>query len=42
MEETPHVMLAGEGAFNFAIQQGFSPTKLLTDSSKAAWEKWLK
>lgn len=26
MEETPHVMLAGEGALQFAIQQGFKKT----------------
>jgi N4-(beta-N-acetylglucosaminyl)-L-asparaginase len=42
MEETPHVMLVGEGAYNFAIQNGFEPTNLLTENSKKQWKKWLK
>ncbi|WP_225036783.1 N(4)-(beta-N-acetylglucosaminyl)-L-asparaginase [Winogradskyella sp. SM1960] len=40
MEDTPHVMLAGEGAKQFAISKGFQPEDLLTDASKKAWEKW--
>ena len=40
MEETPHVMLAGEGAREFAIAQGFQPENLLTEASKKAWENW--
>ena len=40
MEETPHVMLAGEGARQFAIEQGFEPTNLLTDKAYTAWENW--
>ena len=40
MEETPHVMLAGEGAKQFALEQGFTPTKLLTDKAYTAWENW--
>jgi N4-(beta-N-acetylglucosaminyl)-L-asparaginase len=40
MEDTPHVMLAGEGAKKFAIEQGFQPEDLLTEASKEAWEKW--
>lgn len=40
MEETPHVMLAGEGAKQFAIEQGFTPTSLLTDKAHEAWTKW--
>ncbi|MDN3491113.1 N(4)-(beta-N-acetylglucosaminyl)-L-asparaginase [Winogradskyella bathintestinalis] len=40
MEETPHVMLAGEGAKEFAILQGFEPEDLLTEASKKTWEKW--
>lgn len=40
MEETPHVMLAGEGAQQFAISQGFKPEDLLTEASKKAWENW--
>ena len=40
MEETPHVMLAGDGAKQFAISQGFKPENLLTEKSRKAWEKW--
>jgi len=42
MEETPHVMLAGEGALQFAIQQGFKKKDLLTSSSRKAWQDWLE
>ncbi|MDP7016115.1 MAG: N(4)-(beta-N-acetylglucosaminyl)-L-asparaginase [Pirellulaceae bacterium] len=40
MEKTPHVMLVGEGAYEFAIEQGFTKEDLLTDKAKAAWKKW--
>ncbi len=40
MEETPHVMLAGAGAKQFAIEQGFPVENLLTERSKADWGKW--
>ncbi|MFC7445742.1 N4-(beta-N-acetylglucosaminyl)-L-asparaginase, putative [Mesoflavibacter sp. HG96] len=40
MEDTPHVMLAGEGAKQFAISKGFQAENLLTESSKKAWEEW--
>ncbi|KSA15085.1 isoaspartyl peptidase/L-asparaginase family protein [Maribacter dokdonensis] len=42
MEETPHVMLAGKGAEQFAYEQGFEKTNLLTEKSKQAWEEWKK
>ena len=42
MTETPHVMLVGAGARRFAIDQGFSPTDLLTPAAKADYENWLK
>jgi N4-(beta-N-acetylglucosaminyl)-L-asparaginase len=42
MEKTPHVMLAGQGALQFAMEQGFKKENLLTDKSKKAWQKWLK
>jgi len=42
MEETPHVMLAGEGADLFAIQQGFEKEELFTEGSKEAYKKWLE
>lgn len=40
MEETPHVMLVGEGARQFAIDKGFEPTELLTPEAKVRWEAW--
>ena len=42
MEDTPHVMLAGEGALQFALSKGFKREKLLTEKSEAAWRKWMK
>jgi len=42
MEQTPHVMLVGEGAQQFAVQQGFERRKLLTPEAEKAWRKWLK
>ncbi|MFT5822475.1 MAG: N4-(beta-N-acetylglucosaminyl)-L-asparaginase [Crocinitomix sp.] len=41
MEDTPHVMLAGDGAFEFAMEKGFTKTNLLTEKSKEAWQNWL-
>lgn len=40
MEDTPHVMLAGKGAQEFALSQGFEIEDLLTEASKKAWEEW--
>jgi N4-(beta-N-acetylglucosaminyl)-L-asparaginase len=42
MEQTPHVMLVGEGAQQFAVQQGFERKKLLTPEAEKAWREWLK
>jgi len=42
MEHTPHVLLAGEGAAQFAREQGFEEIDLLTPNSKKAWEEWKK
>lgn len=42
MEDTPHVMLVGEGALQFALEQGFKKEDLLTPEAKKAWKKWLK
>jgi isoaspartyl peptidase/L-asparaginase-like protein (Ntn-hydrolase superfamily) len=39
MEKTPHVLLVGAGAKEFAIQQGFPLETLLTPESVAEWEK---
>lgn len=41
MEKTPHVMLAGNGALRFALENGFKKENLLTESSKKAWQEWL-
>lgn len=40
MEETPHVMLAGKGAQDFAVEQGFEKKNLLTPEAKEEWMKW--
>lgn len=40
MEETPHVMLTGKGALQFALDQGFKEVNLLTPEAKLAWENW--
>ena len=42
MDDTPHVMLAGDGALRFALENGFERTNLLTPESEAAWRKWLE
>ena len=42
MEETPHVILSGQGALDFALQQGFPEEKLLTEKSKKEYQEWLK
>lgn len=42
MEKTPHVMLVGEGALQFALANGFKKEKLLTSESEKEWKEWLK
>jgi len=42
MEKTPHVMLVGDGALQFALANGFKKEKLLTKESEQAWKEWLK
>lgn len=42
MEDTPHVILAGEGAEEFGYAMGFEKENLLTEESKKAWQEWLK
>jgi len=42
MEKTPHVMLAGEGALQFALENGFEKENLLTPDAEKAWKEWLK
>lgn len=40
MEKTPHVMLVGEGARQFAQEMGFPLQDLMVPDSKQEWEKW--
>lgn len=42
MEKTPHVMLVGDGALQFALSQGFKKENLLVEESKKEWKEWLK
>jgi N4-(beta-N-acetylglucosaminyl)-L-asparaginase len=43
MEKTPHVMLVGAGAQQFAVANGFKlQGKKLSDSAKGGYENWLK
>lgn len=42
MEKTPHVLLVGDGATQFALEQGFPKENLLTPQSEKAWKEWLK
>lgn len=41
MEKTPHIMIVGEGAYQFAIDQGFKKENLLTPESEKIWKDWL-
>ncbi len=44
MEKTPHVLLAGDGARAFAVEQGFTllpPGALVTEAAKAKWKRLL-
>ena len=42
MEKTPHVMLVGVGALQFALSQGFQKENLLVEDSEKEWKEWLK
>ncbi|WP_286923820.1 isoaspartyl peptidase/L-asparaginase family protein [Flavobacterium sp. UBA4197] len=42
MEKTPHVMLVGEGALQFALLQGYKKENLLVEASEKEWKEWLK
>ena len=43
MEKTPHVMLVGPGAQQFAVAEGFPlEEQKLSDDAKKAYEQWLK
>lgn len=40
MEETPHCVLVGQSARQFALDHGFTPSNLLTEYSRERWEEW--
>jgi isoaspartyl peptidase/L-asparaginase-like protein (Ntn-hydrolase superfamily) len=40
MEDTPHVMIAGEQARRFAIAKGFRPENLMTEENCRRYAKW--
>ena len=42
MEKTPHIILVGQGALEFALANGFKRENLLTAGSEKAWQEWLK
>lgn len=42
MERTPHIMLAGEGADEFADAQGFASANLLAPQAAEAYQQWLR
>jgi len=43
MENTPHVMMVGEGAYQFALAQGFkrSAVDVPVPKAKKAWREWM-
>ncbi|MGB8474197.1 MAG: N(4)-(beta-N-acetylglucosaminyl)-L-asparaginase [Candidatus Acidiferrum sp.] len=40
MEKTNHVMIVGEGAHRFAVDEGFEDVNMLTDHSRKIWLAW--
>ena len=40
MDDTPHVLIVGSGARQFALSKGFQERDLLTERSRAAWQEW--
>jgi len=40
MEQTPHVLLVGDGALQFARGLGIEEQEMLTEASREAWEAW--
>ncbi|MBL4709405.1 MAG: N(4)-(beta-N-acetylglucosaminyl)-L-asparaginase [Flavobacteriales bacterium] len=40
MENTPHIMLVGSGALEFALENGFKKTNLLSPDTEAEWKRW--
>jgi N4-(beta-N-acetylglucosaminyl)-L-asparaginase len=44
MENTPHVLIVGEGAYRFALENGFSPVdfEVPIPEVQKDWEEWIK
>ena len=42
MEKTHHIILVGEGALKFALENGFKKENLLTPETEKIWKEWLK
>jgi N4-(beta-N-acetylglucosaminyl)-L-asparaginase len=40
LEKTEHMVLAGDGAYDFAIKNGFKPESLLTENSLKRYNEW--
>lgn len=40
LEDTNHTILAGDGAYEFALQKGFKPENLLTEYSLKRYNEW--
>jgi len=42
LQNTPHVMLSGQGALQFALSEGFTEENLLTAEAEKDWKKWIE
>jgi N4-(beta-N-acetylglucosaminyl)-L-asparaginase len=42
MLKTPHIMLVGDGAEEFARREGFTESDLITPKARALWNEWMK
>jgi N4-(beta-N-acetylglucosaminyl)-L-asparaginase len=42
LQNTPHIMLSGQGALQFALSEGFKEENLLTAKAEKDWKKWIK
>lgn len=42
MDTLDHVMLSGDGAYRYAVSQGFEERDLLSENARAKWEAWKK
>lgn len=42
LEDSPHVVMVGEGARQFALENGFKKENLLTEEARQVWLNWKK